>query len=832
MKIVNSNKSAVKKSVKSNPKKTILKSETANSFIYTVALDVEPGAVVQNNIQTIDVSIFTDQLTQKKSTLSKSSTPVDTIKKSLTMSSSKKQEASQRKDSAIARGKIDLTKSVNNSHLGSAGTHKVLVTETVDSSSRSIPVLKVDRVDSKVNNVAAGEMTSQESAHLLLNMGIDPSTIHDKNAIIDAHESVAGTITHKKKTTKYEKNIMSNMTDVAVKSNKDTNVSKDLGEIVPAGQTSQSMFNTQFVNKDSTRGAFLDHMTDSTSFSKKAAVSVMKKVQKKSVTLKTDIIVAKADLKSAHEFSVSFDVKDATGTVVHTEKMTVPHHDHLAELKKPKIPPTISGGKTKDGFNSLSIQQADLNAKTVQIYRKDIPNSIPMNQTSYKLIDEVGLSTGNSLKYVDSSAKDCQSIYRVISVGDNGDKSETFSSQIIQRAKKVIPEAHKENKPDYGTLTTLVDKNRIKVEIRNIPPHAISCGLTRRDLSLKETKFILIKTDPDIVLLNNNVSSVTLIDLDFLKHGHIYEYRAEFILKFGSVVMSTVNSIRKFMQEISDQIQITTDDLKVDQEQTDLTMTLNVVPKSTIFSSAVEALTKSGVASYFQDQIKSDSAKINDLVSIKVIRKNLTKGKEDHLGFLPNDTYSFKDSELSSKIDIEPAQPGNEYEYTFQPFLRSPDTLLDNTLRKEKSASGINFQYSPKKFKNPKTLSEGVIFKHPDQHQNTSGDIGTFKSVKIKFDEKKSAVQSITVQKTRSDSNLITWTMSTFPKDVDHFMVAIEYLGSVHPVGSVHSQNSANKFTYTDDINLYQGAVRYSVTPVYADYSYGNAAFTRTIIND
>lgn len=784
--------------INADAKSVKLIAESEDEFTYEVSTNLDVQTALKRNVTVLDVSIHKDDPKNKSITVvgKKSADPDEVLSLMSNNAAVVKDAARKTGSSVISSKKNDLSKSIDNSRIGAVKSGEKITVKTVQTVSKSklleentpSPIIRIN----KSIDTTSSKLSTRESALSLLVAGIDPASIPDKNSISTMKSLISG---------------------VHNKTKSETSVHQ------------KSLFNS--LSQET------NHKTvDTLNHAEKVPVFV---TSDKNASVKTVITVKKSDILSKSDLFVKVSANDDKGSPSQSFSFKVAHGDLVNELRTPKIRPKVAVSTTSSGHNVVSVEQSDLNAKKIRVYKKVLDaDGSSEESTKYKMLSEIQLGKGDGkVKIHDPDISSSSTIYRAVSVGRNNEVGDVFTGVIGQRSR-IVQNDSTQTSLKYSKIFTSCVNDTVNIQVRRIPPGTVAVVLLRRDLTFKEDVLVL-GGDTPVISVGIDTDDVLFVDSN-VKNNHVYEYKCKMISKAGSETLSAHSGIQKFSQDLNSSVNINISDVKVkatDDGESDVAFSVNLNSQSTSFSSAYDAIVSSGILDLFDSTIKLDADKIKDILATGVTRTNLTTGEKEDLGTVTGTVI--KDSDLRKKMGAKKLKAGTSYRYTLQVQIRSPDTMLEKAKRSKVSSTGVKYKFSPSKHRDPRTLEDGMIrVKKFNEHTDNPFEHGAtsiYSSVDVIIPEKKTHVTNVSVDKTRAQKNRVVWTVSGDIDKIDHFIITVESQGSQYPISSIHNQSSNGRFSYIDHESSLEGNVKYGVTPVYSDFTYGTPIYTPTIVN-
>jgi len=91
-------------------------------------------------------------------------------------------------------------------------------------------------------------------------------------------------------------------------------------------------------------------------------------------------------------------------------------------------------------------------------------------------------------------------------------------------------------------------------------------------------------------------------------------------------------------------------------------------------------------------------------------------------------------------------------------------------------------------------------------------------------------MQSLSVKKIDKDKNLVSWTVSGDGSVIDHFILFLEKEGIKNVIGTCHNEFHGKFRNWVHSVKSSdRGPSKYSVLPVFNDYSLGEEISTKVV---
>lgn len=698
----------------------------------------------------------------------------------------------------------DFTKKVDNGRFGnlSAGsteTIKTLTTINIEQAKKSNQSFPINEYSTKTGAPTKNSSISNSSNRLSLLKNIEPFSFIDKTSTRKSTKSsLAGTLAPKggSSLTSEERSLTENVVGI--------------GNAFENNASSQIEDNKTLVPVLSRREA------------REKVVSELLRVP------------LKGNFKNGNIF-IRFDLIDFNGRIVQSIIKTINHIANINKFITPIQEPGLAVKSIDGQTNVVSVEQKDGSADCVKIYKKVIPEVVDENQeTGYVLLRDINLKKKDGTNiFRDINNNGLATIYRAVSFRKKQSASKfgtampsfkgSFQSA-TRRIKSVV-------------LNSNIISTGIFVEAVNIPEDVIEIRLVRKDLSLKEKNFSLIKNEH---AKNVRENSSSFLD-DRVKGGHIYEYKLKLVYSDGIEILSPASSIIEYnrLAENTLDLDVSTPDI-VNIGSLNVEFNVNSKVEENTTDILKNKLKENGTFDIFEDEIKGDRENLSGILTHAIERHNLSTGEKEFLGTTTESKIS--DKSLSNKTGAKPLNKKHSYRYLVSTQLRETETLFENYKKKKTDEnSGREYEFNPMKFLNPLTLKTGALVSKEALKLNHAksefqiGNLNNKKEVLVQGINDKPAIISATAYKGSrirgKRNNIIKWKVSGERSQIDHFLISVKILQEIHFIGRTHNISTSNGFEFKDFIEPGDvGRFIYVITPIYNDYTSGKSFDTNGVI--
>lgn len=543
------------------------------------------------------------------------------------------------------------------------------------------------------------------------------------------------------------------------------------------------------------------------------------------VDIVTDLVLPNEKIRDKNgdynQVFIKFELLDTSGVAVEVIQQKVDILKHIEIFHTPKHPPVVNFAKFEtQNKGNIQVKQQDLNAKTVQIFRKNFSYCVN-DIDSYTFINEfpVQVSSGFVTIPVDVSSQNT-TIYRVIPVGENRVIGAEFSNVVINPSKP-------NKKLTYCSLTCKVVDVGVNVEAREVPADVVALRFLRRDATIFETDFSVVGDDVIQVDPNNVGGIYTVTDVDVKSH-HNYEYSVKMIYRDGNDVVSG-SEIIEYLPLVVNLVSAKIENLQViyDINNLNVTFTLNSSINDTTIDVIKNLLQKQGLEEFFVNDITKEREKLQQLIAHQVHRVDLTTGQRENFGEVT--TESFSDVGLQPTNAVQPIKTGHKYRYEVVTLLRATETMLENFVKMTEDAETKKpIVFQPSKFLHPITLLTGnivtpqTLLAHYPKGQMSFGNVGNLVSVDVSFSADSIVIIEASAENFDKHNELIKWRINGNPGAIDHFVIMKEFLGQRKIIGKSHASFEKTTFQYVyPHTNEDLGELVFAILPVFNTYEIG-----------
>jgi len=537
------------------------------------------------------------------------------------------------------------------------------------------------------------------------------------------------------------------------------------------------------------------------------------------------------------EFYFIFELGDRKSSRVQTITRAVSHSKNVALLQIPTQAPTVTAVPIgKLGKTVLNIKQNDLNATSVNIYRRDVKKAVPNIDAQYVFVGSLDIEQGVGFKKIeDVFASTNPIIYRVVPVNSNGILGAEFESVVVQQRRgKLASKSNFFRRTYHVSISHEVLEKSIVVSLADIPAESIAVKLQRKDRTINEQTFTNIG---DISLIDEDSNAPVVFEDSTVKEDRIYEYRAILLFIDGAEEIAANNLVLEFSPVANNILSLEFSE-PIIQESRDVLDATFTITKNVIQSDAdlvKSFLSEQGLTPQYQDQLLSNRNLLQDLFAVRITRTNLNTGELEDFGVI--DSPIFSDKKFGRVKGVKPLQGGFSYTYNITAHARETDSLFDTLSRNINVRTNVSYSLAPAKWRHPIALFKGNLSSASSRLRNYSKSTFTFGRV---VDIKNTTISLADIIPSLMDGKasqfgnnkvFIQWKVQGNVNKIDHFIVILDVLGIRTVVGKSHNITNSNYFQFVDELtNQECGELTYYIVPVMFDYSRGPELKTNSVI--
>ncbi len=787
-------------------------------FVYDITYQVDPKAALQNNAIVVKILASTKTFSRQSPKMFPSGNPDQIIKNILTKNSVTKDLGRSQQGNVFFSYNSDISSRIPNDktrflrpNVSSLLPAMTLTTEKVlklkqagDITDDNIimPVLE--------NNIASSVLGSEltrttsvaraVSTDLVFRKGIDPAQLSGmRTNTIQSAKKVSGGIVSK-----------------------------------PNSQLGQAFLSEK--QRVSLIGGLVNEVNPSnhTQVAIKDFVNVMVNQPKTIITI-TETLEIPVGLIDFDEFYFVLQLTDNTGVVVQEINLSVPHAKNIANLKIPSVPPLLEILQTGlPGKNIVNVKQMDDTATGISVYRKENKPDVPVTDAGYVFVGKIDTTKGQDFQRLEDFVNNYNPItYRAIAYNENN----TLSSEFTSRGTSAIKMSKRRQnlRRNFVSLAAEVVSGGISLDIRDIPPGVFYVTLFKRDKSFFSKTRTLVGS-PVVVNNQESQSPVFIMDAD-VKLGRIYEYECELLYPDGQKNIASTKITVQYEPVTANVVSTTTTPPEIIQTGSgfDAVFTIRSSLVATNLDKIKKTLENQGLLSYYQDSLTEEKEKFQNIIAYTIRRTNLTTGDVEDFGTITE--TSFSDRQFGSIAGALPLQAGCEYRYSIHTHFRRADTALNEATKTVQVNQNVSYTFKPARWLHPVTLSRGTMVTERSLARNHAqsvfsfGVVGDIITTNVSLANILPSISEARCQKLGKNATLIQWRVQGTVTKIDHFIITLESVGMKTIVGKSHNISESNYFQFVDKLEDGEhGKLKYTIVPVYYDFSRGTEMITNEVI--
>lgn len=527
------------------------------------------------------------------------------------------------------------------------------------------------------------------------------------------------------------------------------------------------------------------------------------------------------NVKNGFRHQVRFELlKVPSGVVVERIERPIEIDEHIKMFVTPKKPPVMNvapGGDT--GKMNITINASEKNVRGFTLYKKVVHNAVT-DIDDYARVTYYGLKPGSrDIKIPVRVPINSSTLYRAVAHGDNGTRGFEFTNVVV-RPKKF-------SNVKSIALSAKITQNGIRIEARKLPPDVTAIQFIVKDKTRHEKNYRFVNTMQVIGRHQRSIDSVAVIDSG-VKDQHVYEYATRLSYRGGEVTTvggATIEFIKTNRGKVDTRVTDVVANIENGEPNVRFNISTNILDKDMNVIQLM--LMKQDIYDHFENDIKVERDRLQDLIAHNVQRVDLTSGERDDFGIVVGDNFVDRDH---AKINAVPMlKIGHKYRYEVTALLRDAETLFEKF---EKTVvdpvTKRPYTFRPHKFLQPITMRTGTLvstrglktqYAKSDMMQ---GNIGNFEFVDVSFETQPASITTVEAKRFDRDLNRITWTITGAINMVDHFIIIKDVLNVRTIIGKTHSEFDGGSCQYmhsiTDDD---MGEIKYVIIPIFNDYSSG-----------
>lgn len=537
----------------------------------------------------------------------------------------------------------------------------------------------------------------------------------------------------------------------------------------------------------------------------------------------------KLSSKGSIDAFVRFDLLSAkTGTPIYTIIKPLPIAQHVRTFLTPIEPPIVKQANSVVPTRaSLEIKQADRTADSVFVYKKNIYTS-SVDVDGYSLVGTYRVQGKQSVIAHAERPLYGASIYRCVPAY-RGVIGNTFTSVVLRPLKYRPVKAM--------SLTSKIIDGGVQLEVRNIPPTAVSLQFMQRNKTTFQHEFAPISGPQLVDDVARYADYLSAVSFD-VSDGNVYEFTVKAIYRTGldELLESEIVEYIAPQPGIVD-IKITNVSVTHGNEpDVSFNVALNVIEND--IDSIKSILERQGIRPYFDDDILRQRDQLKSLLVFSVHRVDEITGEKEYMGVVTGD--SFSDREVRKRVSAKPLIYGHKYRYIISALSRTPETALESFVKVSTDLiTKKKYAYKPSKFLHPIVLKKGVLVSPAGLRTRYTksifehGVLGSDATVEITFDKESASVIEAAVSDFDGRSHVISWRVLGDVKSIDHFVVMKEVHGVRAVLGCAHNQFPQGNCQWIYRLSSRdRGQARYVIIPMMKDYNRGAEAVTNMITTE
>ena len=512
-------------------------------------------------------------------------------------------------------------------------------------------------------------------------------------------------------------------------------------------------------------------------------------------------------------------------------KYSFEHKKQVLEFSNFISEPKIKCINNINGVVDLEVQNQDIFPRKFNLYYKVFNSKINKFSKSI-LIDGFYFLPGETkiIKHNNSENLFPNKIFYKVSVVNDGMLSK-FNTIIID-GNKNTNNTKTINKNSELSIVANNDFDGIKIEVSNIPTNIYNFKLVREDLGISGNYSDRVK----IINYNNfsdvnvtGISKLSYLDKDVINNRK-YRYYGMIKERLGKSFPTTDDDIIErisLLESFKNNIIIDSTQIDyLDNNKVNVNFDIKIENKNNGLDFIFELLKQSGYNEVYISELQKQKTDLNSLLSFIVERVDLLTGRKTSLGLTKPGL--FIDNSLNEKTAIN-LKTISSYRYIFKLCLHPTDILLKETVTTIINNRNKTFEVSSKKFKSPITKRKGVILSKRQIEENNvdqqikNSQIG-IEITKDVFINNKTAIIKDLIVKENEYNNFctISWKVDGNYEDLDYFIIYVDYLNNLFPIGTVSYDGNSKSFMFIDYKYFNEvGEKKYKIKMIYNDFSSG-----------
>ena len=709
--------------------------------------------------------------------------------------------------------------------------------------SSNLTVSKVGRPSKNDRSIRRAAIKS------ILTAGIDPSAVGEASFPTNNYWSSIQGVNRKYSTrTSYHRKIKK------IKGNRWKTPSRRLMTQTRANTSVKYNMWSKYIRRSLRRAAYRDSRSVSLAPTKTQITT--KLISNRWIEITEEIRIPAESIKGIQNIHFLVELFDSNGDILDVKHRVVNHDAEVDEFLTPDYAPRIKARSSRLGKNVIWFRQVDRVGTEIHIYRKMLNPDSPAASGKYVLIRKVRASRKDrTRRIVDWVNNSSTCIYRAIAVGPRNRVSRRFRNSVCRPYRH--PSLNKKTVQELTHVSIFAQTigDAVQVRVTNIPEgpsaiYVVADDLTRKpSIRTNNDSTYIVGSEPQeqTQVVNEDTSDIVFIDKN-VQHGHIYEYRCVMIYPTGSEVQSKITEVHEFYKEIVEEEKIVVDLTNLSIEADDsgnASVSFNIEPSftDTGMETILASLRAAGAENNFISEVQSDRGKLNNLLAFLVQRQDSVSGETETFGVTSAGEFS-DDPTTRKYTGVSEVQAGRNYKYIVRVLLRSAESIFDTALSEEIDIeTAKKFKRKISKFMNPYTLKNGTLpsvgqargknqkSRLKPENKFMQGRTGIEVGIDAEIPSFDPEIESLTARRVGTSKAILFWNISGDEEDLDHFIIMAELQGVKSTVGTCHNKSYRGRYYYFDyEVASEPGAVKYSIIPVLADYTYGDEVAAEEII--
>ena len=506
------------------------------------------------------------------------------------------------------------------------------------------------------------------------------------------------------------------------------------------------------------------------------------------------------------------------------------HRKQVLQFSNFITEPKIKCLNNKNGKVTLEVQNQDLFSRKFNLYYK-VFNAKTNQLSESKIIDSYNFLP-NERKTIEHDSSENyfpNKIFYRVSVLNEGISCK-FSTLIVDGIKNTN-NSRSNNRNSNLSIIANNEFDGIRIDITNIPKEVLGFRLLREDLGISREnndRIQVVQHDN-----HNDVNVTDLLKISYLDKNVInnrkYRYYGMITERLGKSYKSSDDEIIErivFLDNFKKNIIVTDPQVEKTQDnKVNVNFEIKLENRNNGLEFVLDLLKESGYNEVFISELQKQKTDLNSLVSFLVERVDIISGKRVSLGLTKPGI--FVDSYLNEKTSIDLNKSLN-YKYIFKLCLNPTDALLPSTKITLKNSRNKNIEVNSKKFRSQKTKRSGVILSERQIREvNTEKEIidsqvGVEIVKEVSINKNIPSITDLKIFENQYNNFCkINWSVSGDKKDIDYFIVYIDYLNNLLPIGTVSYDGNSSSFMFVDNNYFNEvGNKTYKIRTVYNNFSF------------